>query len=102
MHNDQLTEQEKIELRQAFEKKAPFLKNLTLEIETIEEYYTEKFERIDKQIKEELVNDHTISDQDLIGEYVKRLETAKKKLLAKAIEKFGLVKEKYEQVLEQQ
>ena len=82
-------------LKSFFENNIFILMQLDKKIESVENFYINQFEYLEKEIKERLILDKDIPTKDLRELYLKELEEAKMELANMALDKFKEIKEDF-------
>lgn len=88
-------QKENIELKSFIEDNLFIIMQLDKKIESVENFYIDQFEALEKDIKERLILDNEIPTKDLKRVYLEELENAKIELAARALDKFKDIKEEF-------
>lgn len=88
-------QKENTELKSFIEDNLFIIMQLDKKIESVENFYIDQFEALEKDIKERLILDNEIPTKDLKRVYLEELENAKIELAARALDKFKDIKEEF-------
>lgn len=84
------------EIIAVMKKVEPELHDLDNKLEFLEESSLEEFEMKAKEIKETLIYDETIPEEELETVYIKELENAKEEIFANAKQRFLEIEKEYQ------
>lgn len=85
------------EIIAVMKKVEPELHDLDNKLEFLEESSLEEFEMKAKEIKETLIYDETIPEEELEAVYIKELENAKEEIFANAKQRFLEIEKEYQE-----
>lgn len=88
-----LTTEEQNKLKESFRENLPLFEELNKAILEIEEYYLKEFQEQDEELKDILINNESIKEEDLEEIYLSELAEIKKEILLEAEESLQEVKE---------